>query len=208
MGPAAILAVASAADQLFGGILASNAEKKRAEAIKKAAGRQYRLTIGDINARETEERTAATLQTQQVARRTALAVGSTEAQAAESGITGETVSELVNQLAADQGEANVGILRNRDSIIAQLGRQRQQAYATYKATVASGQPTGPSPLLSGALGAARTLLNYRLGRSAPGSTISTQPQDAVSTTPAAVTPAFRFPIYMDPTSDFTGEVHP
>lgn len=198
---AAAFAIASAADKLFAGIFGQSAQDKREAEIRKQAGRQYRLTIGDINSRETEERTAATLQTESVARRTALAVGNTQANAAESGVSGNTVAELVGQLQGDQGEANVGILRNRDSIIAQLGRQRESARAQYDATVANAQSNGPSPLLSGVLGAASTLVNYRLGHSAPGSKITTEDANPA---PAAA-PAFRFPLYMDPTQDLTSD---
>jgi hypothetical protein len=175
-----VLAAASFVSQAGSSIIAAGAQDAQSRAVAKAAVADYRIKARDIGTRQGEEMAAATLQIEGAARATSVAQGATSAAAGEGGVTGNSVTALQNVLEGQLGDYTGSVLRNRDSVVGQLQREKLAARAEAASRIAGAPPSNP---LATAVGVGNAGLNF-------GSTLYSINRGGASV-PGAARPALR-----------------
>lgn len=164
------LAGASAGLQFLGQRQAASSQEAMWHQTAQLTAADLRLKYQQMQLREMEERSAFAQQSQEIQRRTAKALGFTQAAAAQSGVYGSSVATLLQDFGRQQAESLFALQRNsamrsRQMGLESLGMQSAGVAAINRAYPDSAQPSILSPLFQTA-GQAMSLIGSNLG---PGS---------------------------------------
>lgn len=142
-----IAAIATAAVSIGQAVAGHEAQEDRAEATRAAAKRARQAEVTDILMREVEERRAARQQERRVGLQADRAEGAARASAAAAGVEGLTMDLLLGDIQGQEGRAKEVIDTNLDTILAQLDRMIEGAFAREESR--ANQAPEPSMLATG-----------------------------------------------------------
>lgn len=139
----AALALGSLALNSAGELLGASAQRKNADANKKAAISSQVNQINDVNLRQTQEQQAAAQEIEAAQRQTRTALSSARLTAGEAGVSGVSVDALLNDIGAEGSTFTQDVKLNAANTNAQLERQKLGIYAQTQDRINGVQPSNP-----------------------------------------------------------------
>jgi hypothetical protein len=146
------MAAVSAGLGFMGQQQAARAQQSQWHESARLAQEDLRLKQQQMVAREMEERSQFAQQSEEIKRRSARAMGFTQAAAGVSGVYGNTVDVLIQEFGRQQAESLYAVQRNRDMRSRQmnmemLGMQQAAVSGIRRSAPTTGMPSFISPLL-------------------------------------------------------------
>lgn len=165
--PVSATMAATEAISITGSVLKHKAEAAQKKATDAAANTERDLNIRDLSIRQQEERFAAALDTSAGARQATQAAAVSQVGAAEAGVTGSSLSMLLNNIKRDQAVQAQGVSDNSVVTLAQLDRMKIGAAATAESRKAA--VLAPSKVATGleVAGALTDFATARINRKRP-----------------------------------------
>lgn len=147
------LAIGSFALDAGGKIAGASAQNKAAAANKQNALLNLRLQNADLSEQVNQETAAARAQTQSIAQAGQAAISTATTSAAESGVAGQSVDALVQEVLRQQGVATDATAQNLENTLDQAQRERQGLAAQAAGQIASIPKANPLATALGVAGA-------------------------------------------------------
>lgn len=170
------LAGASSALQFFGQQQAASAQEDAWRQTAELTNADLRLKYQQMQLRELEERQAFAQQSMEIGRRTARALGYTQAAAGEGGVYGNTVNMLMQDFGRQQSESFFAMQRSAQMRSQQFGLESLGYQQAGVANINRSAPTTSQPFfLSPILQTAGAGLGYAAAFMGPGRNNNTSP---------------------------------
>lgn len=135
--PVSIIAGASLAFSVGSRIAGAGAQNKAEEANRAAAIRAFKESNTDIALLQSQEKKAAAVNVFDIERKARSAQAVAAVSAGEAGVTGQSVTDIINDIDRERGEASQRADANLDDRMAMLEREKISGRASMRSRIAS-----------------------------------------------------------------------